>query len=110
MNGYPAGLVWAAIIGIGLVTYAVRVSFVVLFGRLERIPDGLERRLRFVPPAILAALFFPGLFLVQDAVVIIGNDRLIAGAVGAMVAVYTQNMFLTILVGMLALWTLAIIL
>jgi branched-subunit amino acid transport protein len=88
----------------GLVTFAIRLSFIALLGRVE-LPALLTRSLRFVPPAVLSAIILPEL-LVKDGALDLrpGNVRLIAGVVAAVVAWRTRNVVLTIAVGMAALW------
>lgn len=98
--------VWLTIITAGLLTYATRLSFILLFGRIE-MPAWLNQALRYVPPAVLTAIVFPELLL-QDGSLYLspGNDRLVAGAIAILVAWRTKNVLLTILAGMLALWIL----
>ena len=98
--------VWLAIFIAGLLTYATRLSFILLFGRVE-IPLWLRRALRYVPPAVLTAIVFPELLLQDGALFLApGNDRLVAGIVAILVAWRTKNVLLTILAGMLVLWVL----
>jgi branched-subunit amino acid transport protein len=88
----------------GLLTFATRLSFIALLGRVE-LPPLLVRALRFVPPAVLSAIVFTE-FLVRDGAPDLsrGNVRLLAGAAAALVAWKTRNVLLTIGVGMAALW------
>jgi len=88
----------------GLVTFAIRLSFIALLGRVQ-LPALLTRSLRFVPPAVLSAIILPEI-LVKDGALDLrpGNVRLIAGVVAAVVAWRTRNVVLTIAVGMAALW------
>ena len=98
---------WGVILAIGVVTYAIRLSFIALFGRVDDVPPRVERALSYVPAAVLAALVFPALVTVQPTVVgTLGQDRVFAGLVAAAVAWRTENVFATIAVGMGALWTL----
>lgn len=98
--------IWLTLIAAGLVTYATRLSFIVLLGRRE-IPALLLRALRFVPPAVLTAIIFPELLMPGGEMdVSLSNVRLLAGLVATLVAWRTKNAMLTILVGMLALWVL----
>ena len=97
---------WWIILGMGLVTFAVRLSFIILCGRVS-MPPLLQRALRFVPPAVLSALIFPELLRPGGTLDISpGNARLIAGVLAALVAWRTRNVMLTIAVGMAALWIL----
>ena len=45
---------------IGLSTYAIRLSFLVLSGRLE-LPEAIKAGLQFIPAAVLTALIIPAL-------------------------------------------------
>ncbi|HEY48389.1 MAG: hypothetical protein AMJ88_16965 [Anaerolineae bacterium SM23_ 63] len=98
---------WGIIIGGMLVTYAIRLSFIALVPQ-ERMPDLFRRSLRYVPPAVLAALITPELFRPEGPFDIsLGNHRLLAGAVAAIVAWRSRNTWLTIATGMAVLWLLS---
>jgi branched-subunit amino acid transport protein len=91
---------------IGAATFAIRFSFIYLFGRME-IPGVIRSALRFVPPAVLSAIIFPELFMPGGVLDLPpGNERLIAGLLSALVAWRTKNVVLTVLVGMAALYVL----
>lgn len=97
-------LLWAVIIASGLLTYAIRLSFIFFFSQRE-IPTWLQRALRFVPPAVLSAIIFPELLLNNGQLQIAANNaRLVAGTVAILVAWRTKNVLLTIAVGMIVLW------
>ena len=49
---------WLTIAGAAAVTFALRLSFIALLGRME-IPLFLGRALRFVPAAVLTAVVIP---------------------------------------------------
>jgi branched-subunit amino acid transport protein len=51
---------WLIILGMVAVTYSVRLSVIALLGD-TRLPDGLNRALRYVPPVALSAIVFPAL-------------------------------------------------
>lgn len=98
---------WAAIAAIALGTWGFRVSFVVLFGYVDSIPPRLDQALRFIPPALLAAIITPRLLVVDGTLAVSpANERLLAGVVALVVAWYTEHMFATIVAGMAALWVL----
>ena len=100
------GYLWTIIIGGMIVTYLTRLSFTVILPS-ERFPDIFQRGLRFVPPAILAAIVLPELIRPDGVVDIsLNNPYLIAGTIAAIVAWRTRNTWLTIILGMLALWIL----
>jgi branched-subunit amino acid transport protein len=91
----------------GLLTYAQRLSFIIIFERTE-IPGLVRRALRLVPPAVLTAIIFPELFLHGGSLDLsLDNHRLIAGFLATIVAWYSKNVVLTILVGMAFLLLLA---
>ena len=101
---------WLTMLGMGMVTYAIRLSFILLLGRVE-IPARIRQALRFVPPAVLSAIIFPELLRPQGRLDLSpGNVRLLAGLLAALVAWRTKNILLTIAVGMGALWILQAIL
>jgi branched-subunit amino acid transport protein len=90
----------------GLLTFATRLSFIALLGRVET-PPLLSRALRYVPPAVLSAIVFPELLLKEGKVdVTLHNQRLLAGLLAVLVAWRTRSVLLTIGVGMGALWLL----
>lgn len=99
-------LVWVVILGASVGTFAIRLSFIALFGRFE-VPPRLEQALKFVPAAVLTALVAPRLVYLDGTLALgLGNERLLAGALAAVVARRTGSMLWTIVVGMVALWTL----
>jgi branched-subunit amino acid transport protein len=90
----------------GLITYGIRLSMILLLGRV-RISEDWQRALRLVPPAVLSAIIFPELLRPAGSLDIsLGNARLLAGIIAAVVAWRTKNALLTIGVGMAALWIL----
>jgi branched-subunit amino acid transport protein len=102
-----ASYLWIIILGGLVVTYLTRLSFILLFP-LERFPARFRRGLRFVPPAVLAALITPELFRpggVWD--LSFGNERMLAGVIAAVVTWRTKNTWLTIAIGMFSLWLLS---
>lgn len=97
-------VIWLTIIGAGLVTYAIRLSFIVMLGHMP-VPDTVRRALRFVPPAVLSAIIFPEVFQPGGHFDFSpGNARLWAGLLAALVAWRTRNILLTIAVGMGTMW------
>jgi branched-subunit amino acid transport protein len=97
---------WPVMVLAGLATFAIRLSFILLIG-VHKPPELVQRALRFVPPAVLTAIFVPELFLPGGQLdVSLGNARLVAGVLAILVAWRTRNIFLTILVGMGVLWLL----
>lgn len=98
--------IWLLFIAVGLGTFTLRFLFINLFGKIE-MPYWLNRALRFVPAAALAALVFPALTHPTGHLDLsLQNFRLLAGLGGAIIAWRTRNVLLTILVGMAMLWVL----
>ena len=88
-------------VAVGVVTYALRASFLVAIagGTSPR----LERYLRYVPCAVLPALTI----VAMRSSVAAGGDlipRLIAGCLGGVVAWKTRSPAWTMLAGMAVLW------
>jgi branched-subunit amino acid transport protein len=99
-------IIWLTIIMAGIFTYATRLSFILLYGRIKML-NLMERALRFVPPVVLTAIFFPELLLNNgDLFLSFGNARLLAGMLAIVVAWRTKNVIYTIVIGMFALWVL----
>ncbi len=94
---------WIIIIVAGLLTFAIRLSFIVLLHNVA-MPLWFQRALNFVPPAVLSAIILPEL-LAPGAKLDISPDnaRMIAGILAALVAWRTKNVLLTIVVGMASL-------
>lgn len=107
MTDYGTIAIWTAIVAIGVATFAIRLSFIHLFGRVDEVPPRVKRLLRYVPPAVLAALVAPALIEPGPTIeATLLDDRLLAGAVAIAVAWRTRDIFATIAVGMIALWVL----
>ncbi len=97
---------WLIVLGMGIVTFGIRLTPIVLLGRIE-IPLIVQRALRFVPPAVLTAIIVPELLYRNDQLdVSLTNVRLLAGLIAIVVAWRTKNALITIAVGMIALWVL----
>ena len=104
-------ILWMIIVGIGIGTFALRLSFIEAFTWLGTMPSGSERILRFVPPAVMAALVTPALLVMDGSIAVsVGNDRLLAGLVATAVAWRTRSVLMTIAVGMGTIWTLSFLL
>lgn len=92
------------IAGMALVTFGVRYPVLALLGRV-RLPEPVFRALKYVPPAVLAAIILPALVLPKGTLDLRPtNDYFVAGIITALVAWRTRSVLLTILLGMLALW------
>lgn len=98
--------IWLTIIGMGIITYAIRLSPIVLLERVE-LSDGIREALRFVPVAVLTAIIFPEMFQPGGQLDLsLGNERMLAGLVAVLAAYRTRSVLWTVGVGMVALWLL----
>ena len=109
-GSYDASVLWFIVAAIAVGTFLIRVSFVQLFGRMEQVPPQVNRALRFVPAAVLTALFVPA-FVSLDAALVPSVDpsRLAAGFVGGVVAWRTESLIWTLAAGMGVLWVLTLV-
>jgi branched-subunit amino acid transport protein len=97
---------WLTMLLAGLVTFAIRLSFIWIVGQ-RSVPPLLRRALRLVPPAVLTGIIFPEVFMPAGQLDIsFGNARLLAAVLAVLIAWRTRNVVLTIIVGMLSLWLL----
>lgn len=87
---------WATIIGMALVTYAIRA--IPLLGMRRAPGPRVERALRYVPPAVFAALVVPALVAPNGS--FSAGPTLWAGLIGAVVAYRTRNIALTVVIGL----------
>jgi branched-subunit amino acid transport protein len=110
-TGYGTWTLWLVILAAGVGTFLIRLSFIGLFGLLDDVPGTVERALRFVPAAVLAALVAPQLILSDGSVALSpANPRLLAGALAVLVAWQTEDILATLGAGMVALWFLTFVL
>ncbi len=97
---------WLTKSAAGAVTFALRLSFIALLGRIQ-IPPTLRQALRFVPAAVLTAVVIPLLFYKNGVLeVSLGNERLLAGLVAVLIAWRTRSVLFTLGGGMATLWAL----
>ena len=107
MTTYSTTTIWLTIVIIGLGTFTLRYSMMALAGRGVKLPDSLQRALRFIPPAVFAAFVSPSFLMPEGSVdVTFGNLRLYAGALAFVIAWKTRSILWTIVSGMAALWIL----
>jgi branched chain amino acid efflux pump len=87
--------------GMALVTFLIRYPVLALVSRIK-LPDRLFKALRFVAPSVLAAIILPDLLMPDNGPLLISlsNTHLIAGLVTIGVMLWSDNLLLTIVVGM----------
>jgi branched-subunit amino acid transport protein len=101
-------VIWLIMLGAGALTYGIRLSMLV-FVHHSALPPASRDALRYVTPAVLAAIILPAVLYVGHPARFdagIGNERLLAAALAAVVAWLGRGIYLTIGAGMLALWIL----
>ena len=97
---------WLIILIVGVATYLIRLSFIGILSKVG-VPAYIERPLRFVAPAVLAAIAIPELVAPAGTIDIgLDNLRLVAGIIAIAVAWKTRSMGPTIAAGMVSLWLL----
>lgn len=105
---YGPRTLWVIFVAAGVGTYALRLSFVALLGRVEEVPPRVVGVLRFVPAAVLAALAASAVVsLTVEPTIGVDADRaeVVAAGLAALVAWRTESVLATIGVGMVALWS-----
>ena len=103
MNGMSA---WLTIIVCGMVTLAIRASFIILPPD-TKVPTWLTGSLKYVAAAVLPALIVPDvLFRDLAAGDSLNMYRIIAAIIAVAFALKTKKIFGTMLVGMAVLWLL----
>lgn len=95
---------WIVVIVAGIATFGMRFSFIALFGRVG-VPVQLERALRYVAPAVLAAITVPAV-VAPGASFDPWNAFVPAAIIGGVAAWRTRSIGAAILVGLPALWVL----
>ena len=97
MNGID---VWLTIIFCGLVTIAVRASFIVLSAETQ-VPNWLHCGLKYVAAAVLPALIAPDvLFRDLQTDDVLNVYRIIAAMLAGLVAYKTKSTLATLITGM----------
>lgn len=97
----------ATIVVIGIGTYLLRLSFIGIVGE-RSVPDWAMVPLRYVAPAVLAALVAPVVLLSDGALDIAPatNPRALAALVALVVAWKTKNVAAVFVAGMSVIWLL----
>jgi len=91
----------ALIGGMALVTFLIRYPVLALAGKVE-MPKRIFEALRYVAPAVLAAIIAPAIFLPGDKPIqdLVGLIPLISIIATVLVMWFSKNLTLTIIVGM----------
>ena len=97
----------AIIVTIGIGSYLLRLSFIGIIGS-RTMPDWAMVPLRFVAPAVLAALVAPAVLLHESDLDLTPttNPRALAALVALLIAWKTKNVGAVIAAGMAVVWLL----
>ena len=91
------------VVGMALVTFLIRYPLLELVGKIS-LPDRLFKALRYVPPAVLAAIIVPSVIMPKGEILLTpANPFLVAGLISALVAWRSKNLLLTVIIGMITL-------
>ncbi len=102
--------IWLIMLLIGILTFSIRLSFIVLLERIQ-LPEAFLRALRFVPIAVLSAIIAPELAMKNNQLFLsLANPRLLAGVAATLVAYRTRSVVWSILAGMAIFWGLKLVL
>lgn len=98
--------IWLVFILGGLGTYLIRASFITFGADLE-LPSWFRRALKYVAPAVFAAIVLPAVLGDNGVAGVARPDaRLLAATVAAVVAYRTRNVTWVLAIGMGTLWLL----
>jgi len=92
---------WAMVLGMAAVTFGVRYPVLALVSRVSLPPAALNA-LRYVPPAVLAAIITPAVLMPdgQQIDLSLDNAYLVAAVVAIGVSLWKKNLLLTLGAGM----------
>jgi len=99
------------VLTVGVGTYLLRLSFIAVVGS-RSMPDWALVPIRYVAPAVLAALVAPAV-LIRNGVFDLApasNPRAIAALIAVLVAWKTKNVAVVIIAGMSVVWLLRAVL
>lgn len=86
--------------GMALVTFLVRYPVLALVSRVT-LPQVMLDGMKFIPPAVLAAIIAPAMFMPAGALDLsLSNAYLVAGIAAGLIAWRWRNLLATIVLGM----------
>lgn len=92
------------IVGMMGVTFGVRYGVLRVVSRIP-LPVPMFRALRYVPPAVLAAIVAPTVLMPNGALDVRFSNAYLAGAIAAILVGWrAKSLLLTIAAGMLVMW------
>lgn len=97
---------WIITLSIAGGTFLLRAVFIFILGKAE-LSERTKSLLKYIPPAVFAALVAPPIFLHQGQVDWLGGkERVIAALIAAFAAWKAKNMIVVLIAGMGALYLL----
>lgn len=90
---------------LGVITFALRASFVILQDRIT-LPPTIRRALTYVPAAVIAAIVAPALLEPSGVTLAKIDVRYLTAPLAVLVAWRSKHVVITIAFGMTALWAL----
>ena len=87
--------------GMALVTFLIRYPMLALVGKIS-LPKNVMGALRYVPPAVLAAIIIPAVLMPDGKTIQVSGDNhhLLAGLIALGTMWFSRNLLLTIVLGM----------
>jgi branched-subunit amino acid transport protein len=95
--------IWMIILLIGIGTFLIRFSFIGLIGS-RPMPEWLLRHLRYTPVAVLPGLVAPMVLWPAATDGAFDTPRILAASVTILAGLFTKNVLLAIVCGVLALY------
>lgn len=99
---YSSAEIWFMIITGGILTFFIRLSFIQFAN--EKFMNLIKEILTFMPPSILAALVFSGIFEKGAESISFSNIKIYGAVVAFVIALRFKNTILTIFSGLLTIF------
>tara|TARA_B100000003_G_C10886868_1_gene353533 strand:+ start:832 stop:1146 length:315 start_codon:yes stop_codon:yes gene_type:complete len=97
--------IWISIIFAGIINYFTRFGSLIIINP-KKISKNTKKILNFVPSAVFPSIIFPAVFLNQEANFVQINDpKVIAISIAFLIAFFTKNLILTIVIGLISFWS-----
>jgi branched-subunit amino acid transport protein len=101
---------WTSIIGLGIGTLLIRVSFFFLLGKIQ-IPKKVERAFAYIPAGVLPALVGPSVVLHKGSIhVLAGHERFLALIIATIACYLTKSVLVAIITGLGSLFAITMVL
>jgi len=98
-----SGTIWTVIVGLGIGTYLIRLSFLGLIGG-RQLPEWLLRHLRYVAVSVIPALIAPLVLWPAATGGETDPSRLLAALIALIVGIWSNSVIGAIAAGMVTLY------